>query len=71
MEIEARESLWLKQKTQHKQRDLLKKLVSEMKTDPEFKNRFFQGILLPDKLTEDMLEKEDTGVKEVMNEMHD
>ena len=38
-----------------------------MKTDPEFKARFFQGILLPDKLNAEYLNQKDpTGVDEVM-----
>lgn len=37
-----------------------------MRTDPEFKNRFFEGILLPDKLTKEYISPEPTHVEKIL-----
>ena len=51
IEAEAKENMWLKQKRTQQQRALLRTMVSQMKLEPEFQTRFFEGLLLPDKLT--------------------
>ena len=55
LDSEAKESLWIKKKQEKEQRILLRKLISDMDLSPEFQTTFFQGLLLPDKLTEQFL----------------
>ena len=51
----------------NQQRTLLKQLVAEAGKDPEFKAKFFSGILLPDKLNEEFMKNDKTHVEKTIN----
>ena len=64
LEAEAQENIWLKAKKKLKQRTLLKKLIDDISTDAEDKERFISGLLLPDHLTEEYMKNDPTVVQE-------
>ena len=45
----------------------MKKLVGDMSNSAEYKERFIEGLLLPDKLTAEYMKNEPTVVQELFS----
>ena len=44
---------------------MLKHMVTDMQLAPGFQNRFFEGLLLPDKLTAEYMKLDPTEVEKI------